>query len=442
MITKSLREMIDNRPTFTVLRDSGKTSKMEYESLPKAKWGRDFYLPDVFDGREVWKGLLNKPENQGTCGACWAFASTGTLADRFNIQSLGKLKIELSPTKLLLCDFGEKNFEIKHPEIDIENIEKINAKNLYNSACSGNTLYNAWLYLYTIGAPLKSCVPYEYIGGEFKFDKISKFSKNERLPLCSEISGLIGDMCSDFSIDDQDGQEYGTPSRFYRAIHFYAVAGVKKDGGNESYIRHNIYAWGPVSTGIEIYPDFYLFDPKKEIYKWSGKGELVGGHAVEIVGWGEEKGVKYWIIKNSWGEDWGRNGYFYMIRGENNCKIEENVITGIPDFFYPETYDPVSFNNFIWVENEQAKFQRKQIDTDYTISGGGIDPEIGYTRRVILDKPWLILERPLSLNELPEWKTFIAGEINYKKSKNIKTYIYVLILVIIIILILYKVFKA
>ena len=65
---------------------------------------------------------------------------------------------------------------------------------------------------------------------------------------------------------------------------------------------------------------------------------LVGGHAVEIVGWGEDNGHKYWWIKNSWGKDWGVDGYFKMDRGNNNCKVEENIVTGVPDFFYPLSY--------------------------------------------------------------------------------------------------------
>ena len=57
-------------------------------------------------------------------------------------------------------------------------------------------------------------------------------------------------------------------------------------------------------------------------------GSKLGGHAVKALGWGEENGIKYWIMANSWNTKWGEQGFFKIAFGE--CGIESDVVYGTP----------------------------------------------------------------------------------------------------------------
>ena len=81
-------------------------------------------------------------------------------------------------------------------------------------------------------------------------------------------------------------------------------------------------AMGPVSVGIES---------GNQVFRLYGGGILspehvetksgVVDHAVSLVGFGEERGTPYWTIRNSWGHDWGENGYARIERREDNTGV-------------------------------------------------------------------------------------------------------------------------
>lgn len=58
----------------------------------------------------------------------------------------------------------------------------------------------------------------------------------------------------------------------------------------------------------------------------------MGGHAIKIVGWGKQDDIDYWIIENSWGEQWGEKGYFRIKFGE--CNVDMIITAGLADLSF------------------------------------------------------------------------------------------------------------
>jgi C1A family cysteine protease len=76
----------------------------------------------------------------------------------------------------------------------------------------------------------------------------------------------------------------------------------------------------PVSIAIEAdQRDFQLY----ESGVFTGKCGTTLDHGVLIVGYGEENGIKYWLVKNSWSNSWGDQGYVKIERsdGENDAGV-------------------------------------------------------------------------------------------------------------------------
>uniref|UniRef100_A0A7S2V2D8 Peptidase C1A papain C-terminal domain-containing protein n=1 Tax=Fibrocapsa japonica TaxID=94617 RepID=A0A7S2V2D8_9STRA len=85
---------------------------------------------------------------------------------------------------------------------------------------------------------------------------------------------------------------------------------------------------GPLSIGVDAMSmEFYSsgVDPGLEC---SGNMD----HAVLLVGWGVEDGVKYWLVKNSWGDFWGEDGYWKATFGKDTCMMADMVFAAYADF--------------------------------------------------------------------------------------------------------------
>ena len=96
---------------------------------------------------------------------------------------------------------------------------------------------------------------------------------------------------------------------------------------SEKAIMEEIMTNGPVEAGFTVYSDFPNY--KSGVYQHTG-GSILGGHAVRIIGWGVEDGVKYWLVANSWNNYWGDKGTFKIRKGVDECGIEDQISAGIP----------------------------------------------------------------------------------------------------------------
>jgi len=159
-------------------------------------------------------------------------------------------------------------------------------------ACNGGWLDNVWKFLASHGTVVDTCMPY--------------------------TSGAAGKVpaCPTKCVDGS-------------ALQFYKARDVIDVSSNEQAIMTELYNNGPIEVAFTVYQDFFDYSTGVYQHKY---GSLAGGHAVELVGWGVDKasGLKYWTIKNSWGTGWGEKGTFRIVRGRNECGIEDMAVVGKP----------------------------------------------------------------------------------------------------------------
>lgn len=138
-------------------------------------------------------------------------------------------------------------------------------------------------------------------------------------------NGLVDSHCFPYSSSSGEvpecSQKCEQPG--YKVTSVCATAG---EGG----IMREIKNYGPVVGVIQLYSDFLTY--KSGIYEpHISARRIPGAQAVEIVGWGvDDKEVQYWIIKNSWGETWGEQGYAYIKKGVKDLGLEDFVLTASP----------------------------------------------------------------------------------------------------------------
>jgi cathepsin B len=145
-----------------------------------------------------------------------------------------------------------------------------------NQGCNGGALNLALDYMKTKGLATEECFPYKAESENTKCEQMCENPQKEK-------------------------------------IESYCILYGEED------IKRDILKNGPVVSVSNIYTDFLTY--KSGIYKKDEDvPKFTGFTSVKIIGWGvdseSEKKDKYWIVQNSWGEDWGENGYARISLGQ------------------------------------------------------------------------------------------------------------------------------
>lgn len=309
-------------------------------------------VPKVWNFMTEWSDMISEIRDQGTCGSCWSQAVVCCLQDRFGILTDGTVQPILSAYQLTTCYGVVDSGDIKD---DSRTVEQINLTAHTNAACTGNTIYNAVQYLYRYGVQSTDCFDQNMLASK-GLTAEGKLDKPTDLPYCSRVIGDDYSKCLDLI----------SPARFYRIITSYNVE------PTVDAIKFEIAHWGPVVSGLIMYPSFSEWDGIG-VYMGPTKDESIeGGHAIRIMGWGEElvNGVMtpFWWIANSWSTNWGYSGYCKVRIGIKECELEDNVVAFIPDI---PTYK-IEYNEHVSQQNPEDDKEREYFN---------VDPLTGYRRQ-------------------------------------------------------------
>lgn len=267
-----------------------------------------FAAPLSFDSEKNWPQcakVIGDIRDQSNCGCCWAFGAAEAASDRMCIATNGTTILPLSAQNMCFCASQD--------------------------GCNGGDLFTPWAYIQShglvTGGQFNGTGPF---GGGYCSDFTLPHCHHhgpqgsdpypaEGQPGCkSQQSARCPTTCTDSK------RSFGTDKYSFKG-------GLVMTYKDEASIQEAIMSGGPVEAAFTVYSDFANY--VSGVYKHV-TGTMEGGHAIRIVGWGQEasggKVVKYWKVANSWNKYWGEEGYFRIERGTNECNIESQVTANSP----------------------------------------------------------------------------------------------------------------
>lgn len=256
-------------------------------------------LPAKFSWKETGgSSYVTKMLNQHLpqyCGSCFAHGTLSALADR---------------VKIARAAMGDS----AGPEINLAVQHILNCGKSLAGTCHGG--HPAGVYQFVLnndGVVYDSCLVYE--------------AKDEHgcsaVNICRDCFafGYCWGVSEDSYALDPDNQEFSTDGipRVRISEHGH-VSG-------EHAMMKEIMLKGPIACGVNADA---ILDYKSGVVMAADWGKQVD-HVVSIVGWGEEDGVKYWEVRNQWGEYWGEKGWFRVERGVDALGIEDYCYWATPE---------------------------------------------------------------------------------------------------------------
>ena len=202
-----------------------------------------------------------------------------------------------------------------------------------------------------------------------RVDESLEFIKNNGIAYESDLpyAALSNIPCSQTSVGWEEHAVY-IPDWGYVTLDEAHVENIK-----------NAVLLHPLSVSFEVFDDFYSY--KKGVYEHV-HGESSGWHAVLITGWNDRE--KSWIVKNSWGDSWGDNGYFRIKWSDSNMG----------------RYSP-----FIWQNPATAFLAASVQNLDLDLTFGDLDT-LGFSiRNAGPEDVYYFANETFFDNEQPDWLT-------------------------------------